>query len=253
MIVVALPHHDIPTTISAHAAFDLISWLREEGFEIRNLYSWKAVRPLLWGSLTRPTKLVCYYGHGSEIRLHGQIPPNFLVDAENVNWLEGKVVFTYACLSARNLGKRAIERGVVTYFGSDEYMYVAFPEFDHDYLADLIDCINTIPKELIKGASAESAYRAYKEKTLSYVELYENRKADWPNADWYAMAFRRNAEFYRLLGNPDARLDHIEPTVVKIPLYDPLDVLAVLGIFVAPVAGAGMKILYDYGKRKKWW
>jgi len=257
MIVVAYPHHDIATTISAHVADDLIDWLRQEGFEVRDLYGAKAVRPLLWGSLLKPTKLVCYYGHGSEIRWLGQFPPNYFLDAENAEWMKGMVAFTYACYTAKELGKSAIERGVRTYFGSDEPMYVAFPEYDHDYLADLIDCINTIPKELLKGASAESAYRAYKEKVRSYVELYENRVADWPNADWYAMAFKHNAEHYRLLGDPKARLGEVEPEVVKVPLYELTDILTVLALFVVPIAGplagTGAKILYDYGKRKKWW
>jgi len=250
-VIVIVPHHDVPTCVSSLVADDLLRWAKEQGFQVKEvLYSFSAIRPVLYKSLLTPANLVCYYGHGSEVSLPGQIPPSNMVDKGNVEWLRGKIVTTFACLSAFSLGKEAVQDfGIKTYFGSDDFMFVAFPEQEHNYLADLSEWINIIPKTLMQGYSAKEAYERYLEHGKSLIDFYENKLTEWPNADWYIQAFRRNLERYRLIGDPNATLENTPPTIVKIPLFDWRDVLTSLAI-VTPLAVAAGTFAYHYAKEK---
>jgi len=259
-VVIIYPHHDIPTTLSALCADELVEWIkREMRVKPTELYGFGAVRLALYSKLLQPANLICYYGHGGSNRLHGQTPPDELILPDNVDWFSDKIVFTYACLSARQLAPLGIRKGVKAYFGSVSDMYVAFPEWDHDYLADWVDCINTIPKALLLGRTCGEAFELFESKVEHYVSLYEERKAEWLNADWYAWAFRHNLNHYRLLGNPDLSLQEVPPTVIQVPKVPEINPLAEFMKFIsglgvvttALVVGAPM--LYEHGKRHKWW
>jgi len=257
-VIVIYPHHDVPTTISSFIADDLIQWARKRGIKVLDIYAMRAIRPALYSAmLFTPANLICYYGHGSKWSLLGQVPPSGLIKRDNVDWFGEKIVFTLACYSAQGLGPLAMRTRTRTYFGSEEVMYCAFPEGEHNYMEDLTHAINAIPKALIEGATCGEAFERYQETMRYYIDLYEEKEAVWPNADWYAHAFKMNLDYYRLIGDPNLRLADVPAQVIRAPYRPPrppLDVRAIfggLGLVSAAVLAA--PVVYDVGKREGWW
>jgi len=75
--------------------------------------------------------IIGFWDHGNDGYLVGQNGTK-LIDENNVILLTGKEVWTVACLSAKNIGKIAVENGVKLWQGYDEVVTVtdAVPFFD---------------------------------------------------------------------------------------------------------------------------
>jgi len=95
----------------------------------------------------------------------------------------------------RRLG-RAV-RG--TYYGSEYYMYVGYPDQDHNYTKDFVDTWLQIPVYLVDHwGDWEKALELYKRKCSEYLKLYEKNLKVWSNADAYSYCMKMNRNYYRV-------------------------------------------------------
>ena len=205
-ILVIAPLMDIPTSISSVAVDELVKWLKEKGVDFKILFGLQANRPTFnWNMLfDKNIRGVFYYGHGSEARLLGTHLFFSLVDLLNNGKLREKIVYTMACLTGVTLGPDSVLKGCRTWYGHRTFYYANFIEPEHNYLADWIETVNEIPKQLVLGKTTGEALRLYKQKISSFIAQYE--KANWPNADWYIRSAISNRDFQTLFGDPNARL-----------------------------------------------
>lgn len=225
-VIIVAPHMDLPTTFSAEAAFELADWLETHGVKYKMLYGVQA-NPYSFKFAIRlfKPKLICYYGHGTPSSLFGQW--GNMVTVESAYILGNQLVYTMACESAKELGKRVGELNG-NYFGSTQPMYGGFPEFEHNYLKDFIECWNIIPRYLLAGYTAEKALQAYKSRCSYYIDMYESMTDKWVNADWYADAMRENRDWYVFIGDIDTNINVVrEPLInfkelVNMNLWDKL-------------------------------
>jgi len=196
----------IATGVTAAAGERVAQILEDKGFTVFRFDSFKAVRSLFeLQQLINPSVFVAYFGHGDADRLFGQLPIGLaipLVDLLNMGVLREKVVYTIACRTGLDLGKKVPARA---YLGSESWMYVALPAPEHNYMEDYIDTWIQIPQVLAEGKTVREAYQAYEEKVRYYLSLYEAHP-EWPNVDVYAKNLRENLIYYRLYGDPNARI-----------------------------------------------
>lgn len=179
----------------------------------------------------------CYFGHGTEDALMGTIPPGNLVTSDNVEWFAGKVFCTIACLSGQQLAPYAVSKGVLSYFGATDLMLTAFPEVDHDYLKDFIDCFTVVPRMILSGKNTQEAYDAYIAKCNDYITLYGY--SGFASGDWYTTALKHNRDVYQLFGKTDAR---VADATNLIPESD-VNLQTILAVGAAIGLGVGLPLL----------
>jgi len=195
-----------PTSVTAVAGDMIADLLEKKGFTVFRFDTFKAFRTLFeLQQLINPSDFVVYLGHGDADRMFGQLPVGLvtpLVDLLNAGVLRDKVVYTIACRTGLELGRRAPAR---VYYGSTSWMYVGLPAPEHNYALDYIDTWIQIPQVLAEGKTAKEAYEAYAERVRYYLSLYDSHP-EWPNADAYRKNLYENLAYYRLIGDPDARI-----------------------------------------------
>ena len=124
--LVAAAFDSLPTSITWLAADRLATLLEGMGVDVYRFEGWKSSQPLVaLQLLIKPDiDFVVYFGHGANDRLHGQLPWGLafpLADLINKGLIQGRIVYTVACDSGRQLGP---ESGAEAYFGSKDVMYV---------------------------------------------------------------------------------------------------------------------------------
>ena len=154
---------------------------------------------------------VVYAGHGSRDSWVGNDIIFRLVTEDNADWLEKRIaVSAPACSSASVLGKVVVNRGGLSFLGSTDIMYGAFPAPEHNYTEDFIKgYFIGIKSFLTNNITLREAYEIYKKYWIDLSNYYESKIKEWGNADFYSFASKRNADGYVLLGNGNITLDEI--------------------------------------------
>ena len=204
---------------------------------------------------TRLAKIdgVFYFGHGLADRWFGV--SGMLMTPQNVKLLEDKIAVAISCYTGRILGRLAVnEGGARAYIGFTDTVYAAFPEAEHNYLADFIALWIGMPILLVSGKTAGEAVNWFVEQSNKFRELYMSKYPDWINADWYADAVDWNAKHLILHGDNNATLD----TIVEVSQMDKRElkktaysILLGLGIPVALIAYAAYTGYKYYEKHKR--
>lgn len=246
-VLVVASWHDVPTTIAAYSAVQAAQKISGKGLPVTLLVGMSATRLPLWLTLLQPYDMIIYSGHGTKNSWVGNDPVFRLIREDNADWLQGRIaVGVPVCLSASILGKLAVRKGAVSFFGSKDLMWAAFPEHEHNYMQDFIDCWQTIPLSLADGATTGEALREYREKCTSYIDTYRSMEGKWSLADWYADALEKNRDYYTLLGRTDATLEETEKIRKNSP--NPLQAaaaLAAVGLLSAASITATLTLLKE--------
>lgn len=74
--------------------------------------------------------IVIFYDHGNETSLIEQGGNGAILDLDNIDLVKGKAVYTMACLSAKELGVKAWQKGCLEYWGAKEV--IGFTPDDHE-------------------------------------------------------------------------------------------------------------------------
>jgi len=216
-------------------------YLKYKNFEVKELFNLFSTRDFLFFSLLKPANLFLYAGHGEEDKMVGFYFFRNLIDLGNVFWLKGRIVYSVSCLTAKKLGKEAVEKGTKAFLGYRDYVYVGFVHKDHNYMDDFIDTWLEPLKVIANNGTAKEAYNAYIQKCNYYIDLYQENLKKWENADWYLHAMKHNRDSFVLLGNENVRLSDTDPIVLSI---DWRKVGTALGII-----GAVSLLIYGISKR----
>ena len=206
-ILMIAPLVDVPTVTSIFAVNEILNYAATKyNLDIDYLWGLGANRALfnIKTSIKDYTGVI-YYGHGKENKLHGTHMFWSIINPKNIGKLKGAGVSTMACLSAKILGKAAIEQGVPAYIGSDEVYYAAFPEKERNYLKDWIDYTTVKDKALLDGKTFGEAYALFQKRTTKYLNIYK-ANIDYRNYDWYYEATLHNLKHTKLIGDRNFRM-----------------------------------------------
>jgi len=203
-VLVIYSEDSSPTRITARAARECIRIFKHAGHDAKLVKVYALAKNyaigLIFRSLFKIHKhdIICYFGHGSPDKLWGQLPIALLSPILTLKWadlVEGKIVYTVACLSARELGPATRARA---YFGSTYYMFVGYPYKGYPYDRDFIDTFLVIPKALASGRDDyEDMLSEYKDRCMEYALKYEDKRI--PGWQDYSYAMRINATYYTLI------------------------------------------------------
>ena len=206
-ILIIAPLQDIPTITSNMAVNEIMSYAATKyNLDIDYLWSIMANRFVFnWKTTLKKYSGVIYYGHGEKNRLIGINQFASIINKKNIHRLKGAGVSTMACLSLKELGVTAIEKGVKAYLGTEELYYAAFPEKERNYLRDWIDYTTVKDKALLDGKTFGEAYNLFVKRATKYLNIYKinlNKR----NYDWYYKSTLHNIKYTKLIGDKDAKL-----------------------------------------------
>jgi len=201
-VLIIAPQHDLPTTLSTGAVFELEKWLTSKKIPFTPLHGIAATRWVLSGIATQ-FDLICYFGHGEEFSLIGQhilsamLGGRGLIDKRNYKTIKPKIFYTMACLSGIGLGP-LFQKNNIGYFGHMTWYYGAFAEFSHNYVADWNNYITIVPKLLIQGVKPLSAIAKQRRLITGYIDEYEKYK--YSNWQWHMDTAIKNRDFAQYFG-----------------------------------------------------
>jgi len=159
---------------------------------------------------TNPNHMVCYFGHGYEDSLVGSefgarlgrrlVSTNSArpVDAQIMEYLQGAVLVTMACLALEELGADLVKHGLGAFLGSSRPMLISRADLNSDGLDDFVDCFTSPSIALAEGATVSEAVEAFKAKSLAYAGLCNDRSKCPVD---YKEAMEQNAKFYGFAGD----------------------------------------------------
>jgi len=226
-----------PTYFSSQIMSRVMSNLRETNWRFYALTGLGANRLTLFMSLQRDPRIniLAYAGHGSPENLCGEGIVCNMIGVEDASWLKDKIICALpACETAHTLGPELVRKGVRAFFGSDDTMFAAFTEIEHNYFEDWVDYTTTFYKALFSGRPFGECAEAYKYKASQYIEWYKSKIDEWPNADWYVSSATRNRDGFKLIGNPADKLE--PPLKAEAPALALGDIRDVLLSFSATAA-----------------
>ncbi len=205
-ILIIAPLQDLPTITSNMAVNEIMSYAATK-YNLDIDYMWGIVANRTWFNIKTRFKDydgVIYYGHGEKNRLIGINSFLSIINKKNIHKLKGAAMSTMACLSLKELGVAAIEKGVKAYIGSDENYMAAFPEKERNYLRDWIDYTTVKDKALLDGKTFGFAYDLFIKRATTYLNIYKT-KLNYRNYEWYANSLEHNIEHTKLIGDKDAK------------------------------------------------
>jgi len=160
-----------------------------------------------------------HFSHGGTDTLTGQdmsvlICNNAFSDGglslqPNHQLLRDRVVYTLSCLSASELGPKAIEDGCISYIGYKDPLWLANIEgADTDYA--LFEIWTGGAKVLIDGRSTKDAYNFLKRRYKFWIEYWEMIDGTSSLNAWKApvmlMVLEKNLKGLTILGSLEARI-----------------------------------------------
>ena len=197
---------DIPTTISADAALRLQNFILQAGCQLTTLFGLQAERILMWTATRRRFDFIIYFGHGAPAKWYGSNLLFPMLTKGEAHWVRGAICYTMSCSSGAELGPLMVKKGARAFIGNTAPMYAAFPEVEHNYLADFVAAWQVEPKALLQGTNVQQAYILGLQRWDSLIRIYRSNINTWNNADWYLEAAMQNRMFHILLGDKNARL-----------------------------------------------
>lgn len=206
-ILIIAPLIDLPTVTSNLAIMEIMGYAAtKDNLDVDFLWGIAANR-LLFNLKTSLKKYdgVIYYGHGKENKLHGTHIFWSIINPTNIGKLKGAGISTMACLSLKELGKAAMEKGVSAYIGSDEVYYAAFPEKERNYLTDWVDYTTVKDKAILDGKTFGEAIALFQKRATKYLNIYK-QNIGYRNYDWYAESIEWNIQHTKLIGDSNIRM-----------------------------------------------
>lgn len=122
--------YDVATQFSYEWAENLKEALQQYKWQVIDLSKENANKPQVVQALQNiDDALVIFYGHGEPTYMVAQNEKS-LIDLDNLHLLKNKKVYVMACLTTKELGKKAIDNMAQCYLGYEPVVYVSifYPE-----------------------------------------------------------------------------------------------------------------------------
>lgn len=193
--LITRPQHDKHTAYLYSFSKAIVSMVKENPeIRLNELEGSKANRKNLESSLSTSERTLAFLnGHGNQEVVFGHIDKPIL-DKDNVNLTNDKIVYALACDSLVKLGKLAVEKGAKAYIGyKDEFMWVgdpsksAIPDKDKNSKPFRRAC-HILISSLVSGIPAEKAIDKTKVEYRKLIRSYGTSEDD-PYGDVPAIGF----------------------------------------------------------------
>lgn len=178
--------------------------LQQNGWQVIDLSGKNANKPQVAQALQDINHaLVIFYGHGEETCMIAQNKES-LIDLDNLHLLKNKQVYVMACLTAKELGKKATDNIAQCYLGYEQDVYInkRHPKpFGESVNKGLLDMLNN-PNHTFEQAR-QAIIAEYNHWITHFTEGEGTNNFTTINV---AANLRYNRDGLRLLGDAEATL-----------------------------------------------
>ena len=115
------PEHDDTTYYLSKWSEGTIDFAKQKGLRVVDLNKERANRSEVEGILTGLSpNFVVLNGHGNEKSITGHKNTPLLEAGKNEDLLKSKIIYAISCSSAKELGKKSVKKGAISYTGYDD-------------------------------------------------------------------------------------------------------------------------------------
>jgi DNA-directed RNA polymerase subunit N (RpoN/RPB10) len=199
VIIFVIPKFDVPTKITYSWGWRGVRIFEEAGIKTLTLSGETATAEKLERLLRYyPEAPIFHFDHGSPSKLYGN-DRRSLIRPDNIELLQGRVVYSFSCQSASRLGSRAIEVGATAWLGYKEE--VGFDLRLMDVFQEL--CLSPL-RVFSQGGTVQAAYEATQSLYQDYIDQYSDSLdvLDKLGVMW----LRWDSAAFTVLGNGQARV-----------------------------------------------
>ncbi|MCJ7450778.1 MAG: hypothetical protein MUP58_03500 [Candidatus Nanohaloarchaeota archaeon QJJ-9] len=175
-ILFTRPDHEIVTSYLHKWTEKLVDKADELNRKIFDLEKEKATKENFESYIENRPDLILINGHGNERKACGHKDQPLLINGENEELTEGKIVYARTCNSASVLGKSCVENGAKAFLGYKNRFILlrntdstAKPLKDK-YASPIMEASNETPKNLIKGKDPEKSMEKSRKKSRKKIE-----------------------------------------------------------------------------------
>ena len=210
--LITTPQHDSETSYLHSFSKGMIKIVKDEKeIRLNNLAGAEANRKNVEAGLSSEEKTLAFFnGHGDEETVFGH-QDKAILDENNVELTNDKIVYALACRSLVRLGKVAVRKGAKAYIGySEDFMWVversksAVPDKDKNAIPFRKAChvlISSLVSGISVGNSIEKTKQEYKKLIRTYGSSQDNPHGDAP-AIGFALAW--DLSYLDMVGDNDA-------------------------------------------------
>ena len=182
-----------------------------DSLHVEELDRKKATRENLESSLLKSKpKLIFLNGHGDEVSVWGS-DDELILDMDNIQLMNGKIVYALACESLAKLGKVAVEKGVKAYVGyRGKFRWVvdpsrtSSPEKDKN-AAPFRKVCHVLGKNLLEGVPAGKAVEQTQKEYEKLIRNYGNSVDRYGDAPLIGLMLSWNLMFLGMEGDAKAK------------------------------------------------
>ncbi|MDP2749380.1 MAG: C25 family cysteine peptidase [Nanoarchaeota archaeon] len=211
--LITRPNHDVMTSyLHDFSKETVVRAKASKNVRVAELEGEKAIRKNFESMLSKECpQLVFLNGHGDSNNVTGH-RNEVILDAENVNLTEGKIVYALACDSLEELGEKAIKKGATAYIGyNSSFMIVrdpsreSSPSKDKNALPFKKACSVLINSLLFNSLSAGESIEKTKEEYRRQIKSYGTSEDDpYGDVPLIRFALAWNLEFLDMHGDANA-------------------------------------------------
>lgn len=199
---------------------EVVNYAHNKDFIVHELTEERAVRSELKSFLdSHNPRFFFHFSHGGVDTLTGQnmsvlICSNQFTENDNIYapndlLLRGRIVYTLSCLSASELGPKAVEHGCIAYIGyKDPLWLVTIEGSDTDYA--FFEIWTSGAKALIDGKTTEEVYYWLRRRYKFWISYWETIDGTTSTNAWKApamlLALEKDLKALTLVGELNGRI-----------------------------------------------
>lgn len=209
-LLITRPDHDLITTLLFHWSISVINLAYRKGVKVLDLKGSKADKKSFSSYIKKHQPLIVFLnGHGNEDTIEGYDNEPLIEANKNESLLVKKIVYARSCDAAKNVGQLCVNAGTLAFIGYTKNFAIGYMPSKtttplNDPVAKLfIEPSNLIPISILKGNTAEEAYRKSQAAMLRNFRFMLSTRAS-PSQKDSAPHIWRNRKYQVLLGDKNA-------------------------------------------------
>jgi len=174
-MIVIRTNHDVQTNYLYAWSESLIKEAELKGFNVTTMEGRDITEKVLRSRIqNKKPSFIFFNGHGNAKRIFNNENKPF-IDISSSDVFEKTITFARACGCLKELGRDAVRKGCNSFVGyKNNFWIVRHHKFECVPLKDgvarpILECSNTIVKELIKGNTVGQAVKKSHEKSADYI------------------------------------------------------------------------------------
>ncbi|MBI2664503.1 hypothetical protein HYX10_04135 [Candidatus Woesearchaeota archaeon] len=158
------PEHDATTYYLSKWAGETVPYAEKKGIRVLDLHGKRANKREVESMLKSFSPgLVVLNGHGNKSTVTGYNDEPILEAGKNEALLRSKIVYAISCSSAKELGRKSVKRGAISYTGyDDDFIFIYDPNNFSRPLKDntaklFLEPSSVFAESMLKGNTVEEA------------------------------------------------------------------------------------------------